>query len=294
MYRRIKEKVFEIIQPAEDGKLASRIFDCIIMFLIALSIFSIFAITFDLSESMTRHLRQVEKVSLIVFTIEYLLRVWTSDLLFPEETRLKALFKYLTMGMAVIDLLAILPFYLPMIFPINLLGLRMLRLTRILRVCKLTRYSEALASIADVFTSKSKEIIASFLVVFLLLVVASLMIYYAEHDTQPEAFKNAFSGLWWAVATLTTVGYGDIYPVTVMGRIIGAIIALLGIGMVAIPTGIISSGFMEHLRKKENANNEIIYCPHCGKPLKGGHVSFPFFPYSTNYIKHQKAHHGFK
>ena len=79
-----------------------------------------------------------------------------------------------------------------------------------------------------------------------------------------------------------------------MGRIIGAIIALLGIGMVAIPTGIISSGFMEHLRKKENANNEIIYCPHCDKPLKGGHVSFPFFPYSTNYIKHQKAHRGSK
>ncbi len=266
MYRKIKEKIFEIIQPAEDGKLASRIFDCIIMFLIALSIFSIFAITFDLSESMTRHLRQVEKISLIVFTIEYLLRVWTSDLLFPEETRLKALFKYLTMGMAIIDLLAILPFYLPMIFPINLLGLRMLRLTRILRVCKLTRYSEALASIADVFTSKSKEIIASFLVVFLLLIVASLMIYYAEHETQPEAFKNAFSGLWWAVATLTTVGYGDIYPVTVMGRIIGAIIALLGIGMVAIPTGILSSGFIEHFSHSDKPSPPA-RCPHCGKVL---------------------------
>jgi len=156
MYRKIKEKVFEVIQPAEDGKLASRIFDCVIMFLIAVSIFSIFAITFDLSESMTRHLKQIEKLSVIVFTIEYLLRVWTSDLLFPEDNRIKALFKYLTMGMAIIDLLAILPFYLPMLFPIDLLGLRMLRLTRILRVCKLTRYSEALASIADVFTSKSK------------------------------------------------------------------------------------------------------------------------------------------
>ena len=293
MYRKIKEKIFEIIQPAEDGKLASRIFDCIIMFLIALSIFSIFAITFDLSESMTRHLRQVEKVSLIVFTIEYLLRVWTSDLLFPEETRLKALFKYLTMGMAVIDLLAILPFYLPMVFPIDLLGLRLLRLTRILRVCKLTRYSEALASIADVFKGKSKEIIASFLVVFLLLIVASLMIYYAEHETQPEAFKNAFSGLWWAVATLTTVGYGDIYPVTVMGRIIGAIIALLGIGMVAIPTGLISSGFMEHLRKKQEHDNELIYCPHCGKRLRDVHVQLPYFPFGS-FRHHDKIHHDSK
>ena len=279
MYRKIKEKIFEVIQPAEDGKLASRVFDCFIMALIALSIFSIFAITFDLSESTTRHLRLVEKLSLIVFTIEFLLRVWTSDLMFPEDSRLKALFKYLTTGMAVIDLLAILPFYLPMVLPINLLGLRLLRLTRILRVCKLTRYSEALASIADVFQSKSKEIIASFLVVFLMLIVASLMIYYAEHETQPEAFKNAFSGLWWAVATLTTVGYGDIYPVTVMGRIIGAIIALLGIGMVAIPTGIISSGFIEHLRKKESSSEEITYCPHCGKMLKKGVMKSAFYPY---------------
>lgn len=279
MYRKLKEKVFEVIQPAEDGKLASRIFDCIIMFLIAVSIFSIFAITFDLSENMTRHLRRIEHISIIVFTVEFLLRVWTSDLLFPGDTRLKALFKYLCMGMTVIDILAILPYYLPAIIPIDLLGLRVLRLIRILRVCKLTRYSEALASIADIFKSKSKDIIVSFLVVFLLLVVASLLIYYAEHDAQPESFQNAFSGLWWAVATLTTVGYGDIYPVTVMGRIIGAIIALLGIGMVAIPTGIISSGFIEHLRKKESSSEEITYCPHCGKMLKKGVMKSAFYPY---------------
>ena len=289
MYRKIKEKVFEVIQPAEDGKLTSRIFDCIIMFLIAVSIFSIFAITFDLSETMTRRLKMIEQISIFVFTVEFLLRVWTSDLLFPGNTRLKALCKYLVMGMTIIDILAILPYYLPAIIPIDLLGLRVLRLVRILRVCKLTRYSEALASIADIFKSKSKDIIVSFLVVFLLLVVASLLIYYAEHDAQPEAFQNAFSGLWWAVATLTTVGYGDIYPVTVMGRIIGAIIALLGIGMVAIPTGIISSGFMEHLRKKENANDEIIYCPHCGKMLKRGVVKSAFYPYPI-IGKHEKTH----
>ena len=100
------------------------------------------------------------------------------------------------------------------------------------------------------------------------------MIYTVEHEAQPEAFKNAFSGLWWAVATLTTVGYGDIYPVTAIGRVFGAIIALLGIGMVAIPTGIISSGLIEHMNHKEaekaKANEDVQYefCPHCGKRIR--------------------------
>ncbi len=270
IYKRIKAKVFEVIQPAEDGKLASRIFDCFIMFLIAISIISIFLITFDIPESLSAFLERFEKISLIIFTIEYLLRIWTSDLLFPSETRLRAMLKYMSSGMAVIDLLAILPFYLPMLFPIKLLGLRALRLIRLLRIFKLNRYSDSLNSINDVFKSKAREIIVSFFIVLILLVVASLLIYYAEHDAQPEQFKNAFSGLWWAVATLTTVGYGDIYPVTVLGRIVGALIAILGIGMVAIPTGIISSGFMEHIQrnKSQDEKEEYSFCPHCGKRLK--------------------------
>ena len=270
MYRKIKAKVFEVIQPAEDGKLASRIFDCFIMFLIMVSIIGTFAITFELPASLAKTLIISEKISIVIFTMEYLLRLWTSDFLFPNEKRLTALRKYFFSGMAIIDLLAILPFYLPILFPVKLLGLRALRLVRLLRIFKLSRYSESLSSIGMIFKSKAKDIVASFFVVLLLLIVASLLIYYAEHDAQPESFKNAFSGLWWAVATLTTVGYGDIYPVTVCGRIIGALIAILGIGMVAIPTGIISSGFMEHLQSQKGKEDkeEITYCPHCGKKLK--------------------------
>ncbi len=270
MYRKIKAKVFEVIQPAEDGKLASRIFDCFIMFLIMVSIVSIFLITFKIPAKLVHLLAIFEQVSVIIFTIEYLLRIWTSDLLFPKEKKLSAVRKYIFSGMAIIDLLAILPFYLPMVLPIKLLGLRAFRLVRLLRIFKLSRYSESLSSIGMVFKNKAKDIVASFFVVLLLLIVASLLIYYAEHDAQPDSFKNAFSGLWWAVATLTTVGYGDIYPVTVGGRIIGALIAILGIGMVAIPTGIISSGFMEHLQSKNDKEEkeEITYCPHCGKKLK--------------------------
>lgn len=154
-----------------------------------------------------------------------------------------------------------------MIIPFNLLGLRAIRLVRLLRLLKLNRYSEALSSIGKVFKHKSREICASCFVIVLLLVIASLLIYHAENEAQPDKFQNAFSGLWWAVATLTTVGYGDIYPVTALGKILGAVIAILGIGMVAIPTGILSAGFMEHLDKNDE-NDTKSYCPHCGKKLK--------------------------
>lgn len=180
--------------------------------------------------------------------------------------------------LALVDLLAILPFYLPMIMPVDLIGIRAVRLIRLLRIFKLNRYSDALISICSVFKNKSREIFASLFFVLILLVVASLLIYYAEHDAQPKQFQNAFSGLWWAVATLTTVGYGDIYPITPIGRLLGAVIAILGIGMVAVPTGILSAGFVEVLEKK-NQNPEINpnfsesdsekkYCPFCGKKLK--------------------------
>lgn len=133
-----------------------------------------------------------------------------------------------------------------------------------------------LSALGYVLKSKSRDLIGSMFVVGILLVMASLATYAAEHDAQPQVFKNAFSGLWWAVATLTTVGYGDIYPVTVLGRVFGALIALLGIGMVAIPTGIISSGLVDYLnsqKEKEEseetkAEPEISFCPHCGKKIK--------------------------
>ena len=267
MYKRFKQAVFRVIQPAQGYDLPSKIFDCAIMALIAVSVISIFAVTFDLSPKTMRMLDHIETWSIFIFTAEYLLRIWTADLLHPDLTPWRARLKYCRSGMAIIDLLAILPFYLPRLLPIKLLGLRVLRLVRLLRLFKLNRYSESLSSIAAVFKSKARDIAASFFVVTLLLIVSSLFIYYAEHDAQPDNFRNAFSGLWWAVATLTTVGYGDIYPITPLGRLFGAVIAILGIGMVAIPTGIISSGFMEHLQKK-TSEDEMTFCPHCGKKLK--------------------------
>ena len=272
-YKLIKQKVFAVIQPAEKGNLASRIFDWFIMALIFVTIASIFIVTFDIPPRLAWILDHIEYWAVIAFTVEYLLRIWTADLLYPQLGAWRSRVKYIFSGMAVIDLLAILPFYLPMVLPINLVGIRAIRLVRMLRIVKLNRYSEALSSIGEVFRKKMHEILAALFFVALLLIVASLLIYYAEHDAQPDKFANAFSGLWWAVATLTTVGYGDIYPVTALGRFLGAVIAIMGIGMVAVPTGILSAGFVEVLEKKnKDAGGETgeapRFCPHCGKKLK--------------------------
>ena len=276
MYRKFKQIVFEVIQPAAAGKIASKIFDLIILIFILLSVISVFITTFELPDHIQTVLLWIEICSVIVFTAEYLLRIWTADLLYPGCGFFRSRIKYVFSPMAVIDLLAILPFYLPMFLPMNLLGIRAVRLVRLLRIFKMNRYFEALSSIADVFKSKSREIFASLFFVMILLVVASLLIYYAEHDAQPKQFQNAFSGLWWAVATLTTVGYGDIYPITPLGRILGAIIAILGIGMVAVPTSILSAGFVEYLEKdnsdpsaddEKTSSREKKFCPYCGKKL---------------------------
>ena len=274
MYRKIKQYVFSVIQPAESGNVASRIFDLIIMVFIILSVSTVFITTFDPDEKLQFWLQRIETVSVVIFTVEYLLRIWTADLLYPESGFFGSRFHYILSPLAMIDLMAILPFYLPIILPVDLISIRAVRLVRLLRMFKLNRYSEALVSIARVFEHKAREIFASLFFVLILLVVASLLIYYAEHDAQPQQFRNAFSGLWWAVATLTTVGYGDIYPITPIGRVLGAVIAILGIGMVAVPTSILSAGFLEVLEKKnkeaaekEEPASEKKYCPYCGKKL---------------------------
>lgn len=280
-YREVKEKVFEIIQPSAEGKLASRLFDLFIMFLILVSVASVFIMTFEgLPHPVSRILRDTECITILIFTVEYILRIWTADLLYPDFSPWQARLKFVCSPMALIDLAAILPFYLPVLFSINLVGIRMIRLVRLLRIFKLNRYSDAFVSILEVFRGKIREILVSLFIVLLLLIIASLLIFYAEHDAQPQQFSNAFSGLWWAVATLTTVGYGDIYPVTPVGRILGAIIALLGIGMAAVPTSILSAGFVELLEKRKAEERKSsagqdkpeekeppVYCPHCGKKL---------------------------
>lgn len=267
----MKQTIFEIIEPDRKNFRPSRIFDCVISTLIVLSVSVVFATTFDLPPAVLSIFIWVERIASVVFTIEYVLRIWTADLRYSGVSPVRARLLYIISGMAIIDLLAILPFWLPMFLPGSLLGVRAIRLVRLLRILKMHRYSEAMVSIGEVLREKRREILGSLFFVWLLMLVSSLVIYAAEHDAQPEAFKNAFSGLWWAVATLSTVGYGDIYPVTVIGRIFGAVLALLGVAAVAVPTSIISSGLIERVTSKSNSSERsqmISYCPHCGKRIR--------------------------
>ena len=172
--------------------------------------------------------------------------------------------------MAIIDLLAILPFYIPYIIPIDLRMLKILNILRMLRIFKINRYTTALSTIADVFRRKKHELLSSVAMVFILMLIASVIMYNIENEAQPEAFENALMALWWAVSTLTTFGYGDVYPVTILGKLLSAVIALLGIGLVAVPTGIISSGFIEKIQEKNatNPHKKKCFCPYCGNPLE--------------------------
>lgn len=249
----IRRKVFDIIQPDDGTSLLSRIFDWMITGLILASVIIVFAATFDLPKGVLRALLLIEGVASVVFTVEYALRILTADFLCPESGTIKARVKYVFSPMALVDLVAILPFWLPMLLPGTMLGLRALRLVRLLRIFKLNRYFDAIKSLGEVIVLKKRELLGSLFFVSILMLISSLLMYSAEHEAQPEVFRNAFSGLWWAVATLTTVGYGDIYPVTALGRLLGAFIAFSGLAAVAIPTGIISSGLIEALSRGREA-----------------------------------------
>ena len=249
----IRRRVFDIIQPDDGTSLLSRIFDWMITGLILASVIIVFAATFNLPKGVLRALLLIEGVASVVFTIEYALRILTADFLYPESGTIKARVKYVFSPMALVDLVAILPFWLPMLLPGTMLGLRALRLVRLLRIFKLNRYFDAIKSLGEVIVLKKRELLGSLFFVSILMLISSLLMYSAEHEAQPDVFRNAFSGLWWAVATLTTVGYGDIYPVTALGRLLGAFIAFSGLAAVAIPTGIISSGLMEALSRGREA-----------------------------------------
>lgn len=253
MGNEMRRWIFEILQPDTGTSRVSHWTDIILTVLIVVSVVIVFSLTFDLSEGLVRVLQLMEDGISVVFSIEYLLRLLTADLLYPKRRVWSAVLKYARSPLAIVDLVSILPFWLPLILPGSILGLRALRLVRLFRILKLNRYFNAVRTIGNVLLSKKSELLGSLFFVVLLMLIASLLMYSAEHDAQPTVFRNAFSGLWWAVATLTTVGYGDIYPITFMGRILGGVIALTGIAALAIPSGIITAGLTESLSKGRNA-----------------------------------------
>jgi len=259
----IRKRTWEIVEAAKHGDTASRTFDIAILTLIFLNVIAVvIGSVQSVQERWGAFLNVFEIVSVIIFTVEYIARLWscTVDPQFSGRIRGRVLCAFQVMS--IIDLFAILPFYLPFL-GIDLRSLRVLRLLRILRVAKVGRYYSSLTLIKHVFQSKKEELVLTSALMLLLLIVSSSLLYYCENAVQPDTFSSILATMWWSVSTLTTVGYGDVYPVTILGKFCASIIAILGIGMFALPTGILGAGFVEAIQKKKGKQT----CPHCGKEL---------------------------
>lgn len=274
MYKKIKLRTYEILEVARPNDVASRVVDIALMTLILINVSLIIADTFELPLAAIKIANTIEIVSVVIFSVEYLLRIWSADLKYPNLPPVLARLRFMVTFTAIVDLVSLLPSYISVISA-NFMVLRMLRVLRLLRAFKLNRYTHALRDIADVFKKKASQLISSMLVVAFLMLISAVLMYDAEHEAQPEVFENAFSGLWWAIVTVTTVGYGDVHPITVIGRVMGSIIAILGIALIAVPTGIITAGFSEQITHKnaekeaaeKASDDEKSYCPYCGHKL---------------------------
>ncbi|MCH5195868.1 MAG: ion transporter [Oscillospiraceae bacterium] len=249
----MRKRIFRIIQIGQRGDLPSAAFDYFIVLNITLNLLAMFLETFAELERFSTVFTVIEIVTVTIFCIEYALRLWTADLLYPELSRGRAVLKFLRSYDGIVDLLTILPFF----FLSGFIVFRMLRVVRIFHLFRLNAQYDSFHIIVKVLISKRNQILSSLFIIFVLTLASGVGIYNAEHEAQPEAYANAFSGIWWSVSTLLTVGYGDIYPVTVVGRVMAMFIAFLGVGAVAIPTGIISAGFVEQYSKNQNSDKSF-------------------------------------
>jgi len=222
----------EVVEKSHTG--LGRVFDLFIQALIVISLITFSVETLpDLSVGARHFLGWIEVIVVVVFTIEYILRLYVAD------HKLKFIFSFYGM----IDLLAILPFYAAR--GVDLRSIRVFRLMRLIRIFKLLRFGRAAQRLKNAFQSIKTELSLFFLMSVFVLYVSSVGIYYFENGAQPEKFASVFHALWWSVATLTTVGYGDIYPITLGGKLFTFVVLMVGIGMVAVPTGLISSALTD-------------------------------------------------
>ena len=247
MQKNFRKRLFDIIQIGNTGDLPSRAFDWFIVAVIILNILSMILLTFDELAPFYPILHGTEIGTVTVFAVEYALRIWTADYLYPEHSPLAARLRFLRSYDGVVDLLTILPFY----FLDGFIVFRMLRVVRIFHLFRINAQYDSFQVITTVIKEKRNQIFSSVFIILVLMLASSLTMYGVEHDAQPELFRNAFSGIWWSMSTLLTVGYGDIYPITTVGKALAIVIAFLGVGTVAIPTGIISAGFVEQYTRKE-------------------------------------------
>ena len=248
-----KEKIYEILQEETIGTKANRFFDKFIIVLVSINLIVLIlgSIT-SMPPGFVTFSNYFEIFSVIIFTIEYIIRIYVADKFYPCNNKLKSIGKFFISKHGIIDLLAILPFYLPLFFNCNLLFLRLLRLLKFIRGLKIFRYNQSLNIILNVLYKKKKDLMMTGSLALTVMIVASVLMYYTENSAQPDKFPDILSCFWWSIATLTTIGYGDVYPITGLGKIIAGSVAIVGIGLVSLPTAILSMGFMENI----SSNNE--------------------------------------
>ena len=250
-----RQRVFKMVSVGVVDDPINQSYDVISTMLLVINLIGAFAGTFDaIANRYGSLLNTIEAVTVAFFAIDYVLRMYTAPCLYPDSGNW-AYLKYAVSAAGVIDLFSFLPYYLPMFFPAGAAAFRLFRVARILRLFRINAYYDSLNVITDVIANKSQQLLSSVFILGVMMMSSSLAMYSIEHAAQPDVFKNAFSGLWWAVSTLLTVGYGDIYPVTPLGKAFGIVITFLGVGMVAIPTGIISAGFVEQYTRQKRLSD---------------------------------------
>lgn len=255
-----KQRIWELLQVAKPNDRIGRLFDVFFLSLIALNVFAVIVGSINrVEKEWAVGLQVFEIFSIGVFTAEYLCRLYSCvcDVRFshPIVGRLR----YIIQPMALVDLVAIVPFDLPFT-ALDLRFIRMLRLFRVFRVAKLGRYSSAWKTIGGVLRRQKEELAVCVSIMVLLIVMSASVMYLVESEAQPEKFSDIPAAMWWAVATLTTVGYGDVYPITPLGKLLGSIIQIAGIGFFVLPTAVLGAGLMEELRTRRHP----LVCSHCG------------------------------
>jgi voltage-gated potassium channel len=268
-YDKIQGDVYTLLESPADTNKARKI---IILFIAALILLNVAVVILETVNSLylryTTFFHLFDLFTVIVFTIEFTLRIWccVQNPLYASPVRGRI--RYMVSLYMLIDLVALTPFYLPLIIPLEFRLLRLLRLMRVFRVLRLGKYSNAFDTFVDVLKSKKEELVITVIMAVIIMILASSALYAAERDAQPEKFGSIPDAMWWAVVTLATVGYGDIYPITPLGKFLAAIVAISAIGLFALPTGILAAGFAESLgRKRENDMHKTVACPRCGAEI---------------------------
>lgn len=266
----MKERVYLALNPLgttyKPGLTLARVFALIIMVNVLAAVletdsvyYAAYGTIFDI----------IAYFSMVIFSVEYALRLWTCTCNPAYRHPVRGRLRYAATPLALIDLVTIAPLYVSIFIPDPSLSM-LFRFSRIFWILKLGHYLESMQTFGAVVRAKKNDLFVSFFLIILLIIISSSLLFWVEHDAQPEKFSSVIASLWWGVETMATVGYGDIYPVTFTGKLIGSFVMLMGIGLFAVPAGIFASGFVEVRHKRDEKTRGVQRCPHCGAIITNG------------------------